>query len=58
MQGEDLTLSSLLLPMVRQIAERRLLEAEEIAPVIAATPEAGTLLLRVVNDGIFEVDEE
>jgi 50S ribosomal protein L16 3-hydroxylase len=58
MQGEDLTLPSLLQPMVRQIAERRLLEAEEIAPVIAATPEAGALLLRLVNDGILEVGEE
>ena len=57
-QGEDLTLSSLLQPMVRQIAERRLLEAEEIAPVIAAMPEAGALLLKVVNDGILEVGEE
>jgi len=58
MQGEDLTLPSLLQPMVRQIAERRLLEAKEIAPVIAATPEAGALLLRLVNDGILEVGEE
>ncbi len=57
-QGEDLTLPSLLQPWVRQIAERRQLEAEEIAPMLAATPEAGELLLRLVNDGILEVVEE
>ncbi|MGD8957428.1 MAG: cupin domain-containing protein [Chromatiaceae bacterium] len=57
MQGEDLTLPSSLQAMVRQIAERRLLEAEEVAAMIATTPEAGGLLLRLVNEGILEVVE-